>query len=1025
MGIVKATALALETQVRTGSIPPRLITPELLRFIARENRLLGEIVSVLPRVLIVGEGGAGKSTLLRQMLARAAAAGRVPVWVSLAKLPSDEPLSIPVLIAWLVQQAESLAVGQINREFFASLAASGQLVIGFDALDECATLVQRQRVRGLLVEVAREWPRCQIFITSRAAALDDTPLPIAPPAKPPEPDQFIALTPLPFTSTDVAPFLRVTFDDGEALAQKLLARTGIEALLETPLTLTLVALVSRTPRGLPTTRTPLFKLVLDTVAEHWEDFKGGQPPPDGLDPFQRLDVLRRLGWAAQEAGGDALGADRALAAIADAPDRDIASRARRVLAGLARRNLLLRAETADDGSFELRALHFSHPQFREYLAGAYLAEQFIGDATAAATSMAGHWFDSRWLDALHFAAATLEARVAQPDALLRAALAADDEYRDLLHRPEFLVAQLLARLTSADAGIVSQVVGVLEAATSEPALRDVAADALLKLGQHVPAHAAIERFAKGTGAAAAFPFDDTVDYRERRESLPWRLRAIETYAAVAGNASALAILRTLPPSLGLEGDLAYALTHVRLGDTPGAETLLRRQFDAANDPDRHAIAAKMDQAGLGARFNEWLTAIVDAPDTGVWRAQLARDRGLIRDDSAVWTGLFERARAALAALPPNENFAPSSVTNAINAATEILPGGTALPAARALIQAGLHRDAVLWYVAPRLLKDPALKAEAVRRLTEYVVGAPRQPFASRPDWSRLNGAVSALIGVDDDALAVPALLELLREGDPDDFRLSQVVASLQTRGQAGVAFDQLLASIDASTPVKRTGWWRLAAQLDRDGVHAALDARYRRGDPEDDARRLMAEWNALGLDVVARDWLESIGADKSDVRAQKFLHTLTTHEADTAFTDYARQALYGGVFDDPGAEPDSPPWTLDDYEKAFDQALKTGSYVDERDNEQSATPRELAWLLSSIASLSDPARALAHADRWIAQIDANAADPDRAEKLGDALLALSSQGFHQRRWSELAAGTARALPPAQRVDLLVWLRANA
>ena len=42
-----------------------------------------------------------------------------------------------------------------------------------------------------------------------------------------------------------------------------------------------------------------------------------------------------------------------------------------------------------------------------------------------------------------------------------------------------------------------------------------------------------------------------------------------------------------------------------------------------------------------------------------------------------------------------------------------------------------------------------------------------------------------------------------------------------------------------------------------------------------------------------------------------------------------------------------------------------------------------------------------------------------------SLRALSSQGLYLRRWSELAAHAARALPPEQRVDLLIWLRANA
>ena len=218
--------------------------------LARQGRLPADEVATLPRVLIVGEGGAGKSTMLKQLLARTAAAGNVPVWVSLAQLPADAPLTIAVLLDHLVREAHArLGVGEVNRAFFESLVADGRLAIGFDALDECGSLPQRQRVRGLIEEVAREWKRCQVIVTSRPEALHDTPLPLVTPADPKD-EQFRGLTPRPFARDDIAPFLRVAFDDGDKLAATLLNRTGIEALTATPLTLTLVGLVARTPQGI-------------------------------------------------------------------------------------------------------------------------------------------------------------------------------------------------------------------------------------------------------------------------------------------------------------------------------------------------------------------------------------------------------------------------------------------------------------------------------------------------------------------------------------------------------------------------------------------------------------------------------------------------------------------------------------------------------------------------------------------------------------------------------------------------------
>jgi hypothetical protein len=119
-------------------------------FAGRNARRIGtpglpaELVATLPRVLIVGEGG-GKSTMLKQLLARAAAAGKVPVWVSIAQLPADAPLTIPTLVDHLVREAQArLGVAEVNASS-SNLYGRGRLAIGFDALDECGSQPQRQQ----------------------------------------------------------------------------------------------------------------------------------------------------------------------------------------------------------------------------------------------------------------------------------------------------------------------------------------------------------------------------------------------------------------------------------------------------------------------------------------------------------------------------------------------------------------------------------------------------------------------------------------------------------------------------------------------------------------------------------------------------------------------------------------------------------------------------------------------------------------------------------------------------------------
>jgi len=172
MGIIGTlTAALLPAFARLLSGVFDQLSVPLVRAAASQGQLPAAAAAGLPRVVIVGDGGAGKSTLLKQMLARAGSAGRVPVWVPLAGLAADGPLTTAVLVDHLVRQAHAaLGLDDVNDAFFRALIDEGRLAIGFDALDECGSLARRQKVRGLIVEVAREWKRCQVFVTSRPDA---------------------------------------------------------------------------------------------------------------------------------------------------------------------------------------------------------------------------------------------------------------------------------------------------------------------------------------------------------------------------------------------------------------------------------------------------------------------------------------------------------------------------------------------------------------------------------------------------------------------------------------------------------------------------------------------------------------------------------------------------------------------------------------------------------------------------------------------------------------------------------------
>ncbi len=1029
MGVIgdialKALGPLLSGVFNVGALPA-------FRMAASLGKLPAQFAAALPRVVIVGVGGAGKSTLLKQMLARAAATGRIPLWVQLAALPAHGPLTPSSLIDFLVVQAQTTLGLDASRTFFQELVRDGQIAIGFDALDECGSLVQRQKVRALIIETAREWKRCQVFVTSRPEALREAPLPHTADTGGPKDDQFDHFEPVRFTREDVAPFLRAAFEeDGERLAKELLGRTGIEALLETPLTLSLVGWVARTDKGLPQTRAPLFARCLDTVCETWEDAKGGPSAADGLNAEQRLDVLRRLGWEAQRAGGEQLSAREARTALA--PLYPPAA-AKTIVDGLARRNLLLRAQTAEDGGRDVTSIRFAHPQFREYLAGAHLAEQFSLDRAAAASLMAAHWIDSSWLETLRFALATLGNDAQLRDGLLAAALNADDPYRELLHRPDFLVARLCARLTAVDSRLLAPVVACLEqTALGEPALRDEAAQLLLGLAHLPAALPAIRRFAEGDGVARAFVGMGERPHDERRNERQWRVRALEALAVASGPAAALALAEA-PPSNEFDAILDFAELRARLLDPDGALSLWRRCFD---DPSwRPRVADSMDGAGTGKRFDDWLRPSLDENNLTVSDVQLAHRRGIAANYTVLWQRVFEAAHQRLAALSPDEMFAPSEITDAVYAAleTDEVFTGAAKKARRELAIAALRHRSLVWFVGPRMgQRMPELAADAAAALTQYVLDAPKQPPGRRPDSSRLNSAIVALCETADDAVAVPALLALLPHLQLLERRASAVARSLARRGHAAEAFQilephlALPAQIDDRVPDEqqpaRANAWRLAWDIDPTAAVRLLDTMYRAGDPVADARRVAQIAEVSGVVAVADRWFEAISRHVDDARGQQFLQELGALDTAT-IVEQARRAMGLGAEKEPSRRRE---WTQQEAERAFDRALASGEFVDEWGNAAPAATDTLTDLLSTIAALSSAEHAVTLADRWVGMtLHSPAAPAQKAAALANQLQALSRIGLATSQWLAPVADFARTLQAWQRAELVQWLNANA
>ena len=496
---------------------------------------------------------------------------------------------------------------------------------------------------------------------------------------------------------------------------------------------------------------------------------------------------------------------------------------------------------------------------------------------------------------------------------------------------------------------------------------------------------------------------------------------------------------------GLRTALEIAKSRWRLGDIDAAHRDLKQLFDGVVDEvERAYVAAAMDEVGEGERFNGWLTALLDAGVPTTAQARLARERRVLADDAPAWTRMFERATAELDAIDPDD--ATQQVSRESWAVVEAAIGlvdGAALEAGRALLVASLRHRLLVWRVGPHVLKVlRSHAAQAITGLKEFVIKGLSLPYGYWLDGSSLTAAVQAICGDSDDALAVPALLELLQHfGDNFSYKNwpHDVVASLARRGQADAVLALLRPLLDLPAGVhdgrhdkgaaRRSMAWELVNTLGRKHAHTLLDAMYRAGEPAADAQRLMGIWNISGVGAVGCDWLESLGAHKEDPRVKEFLFTLTTHESDTAFTDFARQALGGNVFD--RGESDEPdrraPLTAASLERKLARAIEDGWYEDERERRCDADALGIARLLGEIADVAGRETALRLADSWLrlALVDDAMSARAKADLLAERLGALSRRGLRNPGWCEPAADLARAIEPAHRGDLLEWLRANA
>ena len=272
--------------------------------IAQAKPLKALLYSGKPKVLL-GDPGSGKSTVFSALalafsgeqiegLAGTEVPNRVPLFLPLRQF-SSERRKRPLLLDALVYQARDLGLseGDAHPWFFENLLRMGEAIVLFDGLDEAGDREMRRWVVQQIHEFCRRYSSCRIFVSSRKAGYDGSPL---------DKELFDVFTIAPFGSTERNRFIQRWYHDqyreepvkgaefattlGRALDH---ARPDVQRMAGNPLLLTLMALIHRSKQGrLPHNRGELYEECVELLVDRWEKAKRYPVAPDGESDLSRL-----------------------------------------------------------------------------------------------------------------------------------------------------------------------------------------------------------------------------------------------------------------------------------------------------------------------------------------------------------------------------------------------------------------------------------------------------------------------------------------------------------------------------------------------------------------------------------------------------------------------------------------------------------------------------------------------------------------------------------------------------------------
>jgi len=381
------------------------------RYQVRDKRRTFDALSSEPRLVLTGAPGSGKSVTLKRLLASVSHVdGRVPVYVRLADFASSSNVSADVTPATFVQafaaRATQLGVAEASGRIFEQLLARGQLVIALDGFDEIGGRPARERMARAIGQLSDAAPNVTILLASRPAEYEETPLPKPTVDGLPE---FITAEALPLAGEEGGEFLRVCFDDDGKLWREIRSKERLREMAQTPLMLTLLAVLGR-QRRLPESLGDILNAIVTTALETWEAAKPGRLATSNVGHARR--ALEDLALAMQQRDTPAAPLTQPKA------QRAISDRDGELLDWLVNRTGLIN-RFEERGARTTRALvQFHHLQVQEYLAGCALARGLATESDAAWAIQRDQGADSAWVETQVFAAGEL-ARIEAFDVLER------------------------------------------------------------------------------------------------------------------------------------------------------------------------------------------------------------------------------------------------------------------------------------------------------------------------------------------------------------------------------------------------------------------------------------------------------------------------------------------------------------------------------------------------------------------------------------------------------------------------------